>query len=275
MATRRDFISWSVFAFGTFGTHFRFASAEAQSIHTSTRVPDPASFQAGDLIWPRKPDEWIPYDSDFYEEGQDAAKQWQQARDKFVDSIKHKGPLATPQERAAVNNVSDLTYEQFTKLYLQEQNRDDFYKRGSSSAFSVGHVAIITETKRDPVVVEALWGKVNKVHTIQYSEWIKGRADEVVWQGRLIGFNSDQRISFAKEALVYEGRPYDFWNFDLNDPSGFYCSKLAWLSAFRALHVALDGNNEPRRSIWFSPKQLMNSDRVVLINDPVSYTFGH
>ena len=76
------------------------------------------------------------------------------------------------------------------------------------------------------------------------------------------------------------GKPYEFFNFDLNDDSGFYCSKLAWMSVWRATSraaqrapVAVDDNPNPRRSFfdWFSPKQLVNARRVTLLHKPGDY----
>jgi hypothetical protein len=53
-----------------------------------------------------------------------------------------------------------------------------------------------------------------------------------------------------------------FWNFDLADASDFYCSKLAWLSVRDALSFAIDGDENPRRRFWFSPKQLPYLKRI-------------
>jgi len=76
----------------------------------------------------------------------------------------------------------------------------------------------------------------------------------------------------AKEASKYIGRPYDFWNFDLNSDIGFYCSKLVWLATYRSLKFAIDGNANSHRIFWFSPKQLLYTRRVIILLDQGSYT---
>jgi uncharacterized protein YycO len=93
----------------------------------------------------------------------------------------------------------------------------------------------------------------------------------MVWLGRVKKISSSYRAKIAIEAKKYIGRPYDFWNFDLNDERGFYCSKLAWMCMFRALGLVIDGNPDPKRFFWFSPKQLLYVNRVARLFDPGPY----
>jgi uncharacterized protein YycO len=89
-----------------------------------------------------------------------------------------------------------------------------------------------------------------------------------VWLGRLRGYDAQQRAGLAAEALKHVGKPYDFWNFDLDEDSGFYCSKLAWLAIYRALGFAVDGRTNPRRVLWFSPKQFLRLKAVEKLFEP-------
>ena len=101
--------------------------------------------------------------------------------------------------------------------------------------------------------------------------WLANRPNEVIWLGRVKGRSNDERASIVEEAKKYINRPYDFWNFDLNDDHGFYCSKLVWLSVFRSLSFAIDGNSNPERAFWFSPKQLLYLPAIDRIHDPGPY----
>jgi uncharacterized protein YycO len=120
-----------------------------------------------------------------------------------------------------------------------------------------------------PWVIEALWapGVVRQ----RYQEWISARSGEVVWHGRLKGAGQQDRSRIAAEAKNYLSKPYDFWNFNLADVSGFYCSKLVWLAVMRSLSIAVDGNPNPTRLFWLSPKQLLYADLVDRLFDPGDY----
>ena len=136
----------------------------------------------------------------------------------------------------------------------------------------VGHVGIIeVDSDKKAWVIEALLGKDKQVVKHTYEDWLKGRPDEVIWLGRLRQISAEQRAKVAEEANRYKNRPYDFWNFDLNDDSVFYCSKLVWLSIYRSLGFAVDGDQDSNRLFWFSPKQLMHSPTVELLHDPGPY----
>jgi len=85
-------------------------------------------------------------------------------------------------------------------------------------------------------VIEALWGRGVIRHT--YADWVAERAGEMVWLRRLAKLSPAQRAKIPVEAKKHLGKPYDFWNFHLNDESGFYCTKLTWMAAFRSLTSA-------------------------------------
>jgi len=134
----------------------------------------------------------------------------------------------------------------------------------------VGHVGVIeVDDSNVPWVIEALLA--TGVVRSRYDQWIAGRPGEIVWHGRIRELPLGDRARIAFEAKRYLSRPYDFWNFDLNDDAGFYCSKLVWLSAWRSLRFPVDGNSEPRRKFWFSPKQLLYARLIIRLHDPGSY----
>ena len=70
------------------------------------------------------------------------------------------------------------------------------------------------------------------------------------------------------------GKPYDFFNFDLNDDRGFYCSTRRD-ECVAGAQIAADGNPDPQRGKsfppWFSPKALISSKRVAMLHSPDEY----
>jgi uncharacterized protein YycO len=76
-------------------------------------------------------------------------------------------------------------------------------------------------------------------------------------------------------AVSQLGKPYDIFNFHLDDDRGFYCSKLVWMSAWRGAKFAVDENPDPNRGNrfppWFAPKALIAAKRVTLLHNPGEY----
>jgi uncharacterized protein YycO len=141
----------------------------------------------------------------------------------------------------------------------------------------VGHVAIVDiDSDGAPAVIEAVYGKApggtSIVERISYEKWIQWRNSPLVWHGRLRNIDAAKRADIARAANDQLLKPYQFFNFDLSDASGFYCSKLAWFATMKATGIALDGDSNPRRQIWFSPLQAMNQrDRVEILSSAGSY----
>jgi len=242
--------------------------------HADGPLPDPKKFQAGDFLWPRGVDDWIVYTSTYSENEANNAREWEQQKDDFIRRIKHKGAAATRGEMEARRVLEHMTYRQFKAVFFEGAPMGAMVPYGSGTGFSTGHVAIITETADDPLIVEAVWGDIKKVRTIHYSDWLRQRPKELVWHGRLKGFSSEDREKVSAKALTYEGIKYDFWNFNLADTSCFYCSKLVWTCVKESLGLAVDGNDDSDRMIWFSPKQLMRTSAVFLLNNPGNYGGG-
>jgi uncharacterized protein YycO len=233
--------------------------------------PDPAAFESGDLVWPKKPGVIVPYSAsyapqmrlvptDFYDE-----KKFEAEKSAYLKRAAKSDPDFTAAEEDHLNR---LDFEKFAKEFHGSQSLGT-ESLGAESIVYVGHVAIIEIEAGKPFVIEAISGQGVIRHA--YEDWLASRPGEEVWHGRVDDLSKEQRLKIPAEAKKHLGRPYEFFNLDLNDDSGFYCSKLVWLSIFRSLHFAIDGNPDSKRFIWFSPRQLMNARRVRVLYSPGSY----
>ena len=50
-------------------------------------TPDPSTFESGDLIWPKKPDVYVPYHAGATATPEEDAAQWQKERAAFLASL--------------------------------------------------------------------------------------------------------------------------------------------------------------------------------------------
>jgi hypothetical protein len=265
MTTRRE---WLRLAGSSLGL-FLLPGLRAGAAAGLPPLPDPKLFQSGDVLWPKKPGDFVPYDAGPPRSAYADEAKWNEERDRFIASAATKAPYFTP---AQIEKLRKLSYAEFYSRYTGAS-------KGKSTTYSVGgpiyvgHVGIVEIDETGvPWVIEALWGRGVIRHT--YAEWLVERAGEVVWLGRLTKLSAAKRARIPAEAKKQVGTPYDFWNFDLNDDSGFYCTKLAWMAAYSALNLAVDGNPNPRRFFWFSPKQFLYVPRMSRLIDPGPYATG-
>jgi len=233
------------------------------NLNSDSKGPPPASaLKIGDLLFPRAKDAWIPY---LYSQGgqqvswySKEASEWQKIRQAIAD-----GAGKIPPEARAL--IAEMSYDEFRARYNGNA-------RGALAAeglgFSVGHVAIVTGADE---VVEALWGKVEHVIKRSYGEWAKEHAKDYVWLSRFTNVTAAQFAQFTQIALSEVGKPYDFFNFDLSDDAGFYCSKLVWYCASKSFSFTTDDNSDPHRGFWYSPKQLLHSRHLQAIQSPEKY----
>jgi hypothetical protein len=265
MITRRQGLSAMGFSIGWFMSS-RGAGASPITF-TKLPTPDPKKMESGDLVWPKKPGTFVPYDAGPPRDPSADEVKWQAERDQFISEVATKAPYFTPQ---AVERLRNMTYREFYAEYAGAQKPETPGVYSIGGGLYVGHVAIIEiDQNGKRWVIEALLDQGVIRHS--YADWIAGRPEEMVWLGRVKKISSSNRAKIAIEAKKYIGRPYDFWNFDLNDERGFYCSKLAWMCMFRALGLVIDGNPDPKRFFWFSPKQLLYVNRVARLFDPGPY----
>jgi cell wall-associated NlpC family hydrolase len=266
MTTRRE---WIRLAGASLSLLLLPGQQSANAAAGQATAPDPRQFHSGDFLWPKKPGVFVPYDAGPPRARNADEAKWNEERDRFVANVATKAPYFTS---AQTEKMRRLTYNEFYSTYAGARKAKS-ETHSSGGPIYVGHVGIV-EIDQGGVswVIEALWGRGVIRHT--YAEWVAERTGEVVWLGRLTELSAAQRARIPIEARKQIGKPYDFWNFDLNDESGFYCSKLAWMAAFRSLNLAVDGNRNPRRFFWFSPKQFLYVPRIARLIDPGPYATG-
>jgi len=242
------------------------------SISVSTAQPNSATtpgenlLESGDFVFPRKPDDYIPY---FAREAQqfrsytEDEAEWNATKKEFLATAKEKFPYLSDSD---IETIRQLSFAEFYTAYVGTVVPREPQVLQHGFSLYVGHVGIIQVDKDGKWVIEALAAK--GVAKQRYADWLSGRPNELVWLGRLKDQALVSRQKVSNEAAKYIGRPYRFWNLDLNDDSEFYCSKLAWMAIFRSLDLAVDGNRNPKRRFWFSPKQLLYAPPVEGVFSP-------
>lgn len=243
------------------------AAGVTSRLQDGVKYPARASLESGDLLWPKKPNAIIPYDlkPDSGKETQE--QRWTKERDAYVRRARASGE---PDAVRSADAIAAMTFEEFNARYLRDLQPGQPVPYGLGGVVAVGHVAIVEkDANGEPYVIEALW--TPGVVRSSYADWLKGRPGEVVWHGRLKGKSAEERARIAAEAKQFIGVPYDFWNFDLADTRGFYCSKLVWLAVKQAVGLPIDGDSNPRRRLWLSPKQVLNATAVERLLVPGNY----
>ncbi len=192
-------------------------------------VPEEASLQSGDFVFPRKPNVWVPYiareDGQWSTPAEDEAE-WNAGKERFLATVKDEFPYFSDQDIEAIRRLS---FAEFYAAYVGTAVPNEPMVLHFGLGLYVGHVGIIdVDQGKNKWVIEALGHK--GVVKQGYEEWIAGRPGEWIWLGRLKSSIPGQRKLISEEAAKYIGRPYDFWNFDLDDDRGFYCSKLVWMA---------------------------------------------
>jgi acylphosphatase len=253
----------------------------------SAQQPNPKTFETGDIVWPKPPGVFVPYagtaaDRMIVQAQELQEEEWNELRIQFIRAARADTPDVDPEKLAYQRKVADIVetmpYTRFFHEYTANVKPDDFQTYGIGQIAYVGHVAIIEvdAATKIPYVIEAVFGPSltckSCVQRVTYADWLKARGDILVWHGRVRNVDAGKRAAIATEAKQQLNKPYRFFNFDLLDDSGFYCSKLLWYSVLKATGIALDGNPDSRRFIWFSPLQAMQSkSSVELLSSPGNY----
>ena len=244
--------------------------AESQEDALADKRPDIRSLQSGDFLWPKRPGEFVPYNSGTSSQYDEEKIRWQDEKRVFIAHIR-SDPNSTFEMRQYATDLDFMEFSDFLTLYQADQSPASPREYGGgTSVLYVGHVGIVAFEGNTPTVIEAVWGK--GVQQVSYESWLKGRPGAWIWHSRLSN-QPMERAKIADAARKYLGKPYNFWNFDLSDSTGFYCSKLCWLSTRDATGVAIDDNVNPRRGFWFSPKQMLKARRIDKLFSPGSYIF--
>jgi uncharacterized protein YycO len=230
--------------------------------------PNPINFRSGDLVWPKKPGTHVLYSSGLSKKRADDQAVWLQERNNYLNLI-DKAANVSSEDKERAEILRKMEYSDFLKSYAGDQTTDSVVPYSVGSLY-VGHVGIIDiDETGTPHVIEALFGK--GVVKQKYADWLKGRSNEWVWHGRIHGITESKGVEISSEAKKHIGVQYDFWNFDLDDARGFYCSKLVWLSVKRSQGFAVDGKEESKRLLWFSPKQLLYTAKIDRLHSPGRY----
>lgn len=234
-------------------------SAGASAQTSQRKHPDSRTFRSGDLLWPKRSNEIIPYN---HEPGEELEASWRRERDNFVQSA--EGEL----DQQSLREIQLMSLDDFEHLYFEGQANGTL--QPYSGVAGTGHVAILEKNEAGNLwVIEAMMDR--GVIRNPYDGWIRSRGQSGVWHGRVKSLSEDhiqRSVAVAKQQV---GKPYNFWNFDLSDDTDFYCSKLVWYAFVRGAKLAIDGNPQPKRSIWLSPKQVLNSSLVDQLFSPGTY----
>lgn len=268
--SRRSAIRSIVSACGILAATRSTAFAAAGSSEDKLNHPDGTTLQNGDLIWPRNGCTFVPYSGRAAYDYDREKAEWNAGRARYLDRVKRSDEAASEASR----RIANLDFAEFLIEYEGDIQPGQFRPYGGDGPLYTGHVAIASIEGGQPWLIEAITASSNCVRKIPYDKWLKERGNPEVWQGRLKGITEAQQVGIAREASSHLNVPYDFWNFDLLDANGFYCSKLAWMSIYRATGSPVDENPNPKRHIWFSPKQLMECKPVNVIFSPGTYSHG-
>jgi hypothetical protein len=194
---------------------------------------------------------------------------WERERDEYLKTLNSK-PRLTDTELERKRTLEQMSYEAFLRYFTDEDSPE---KSIASGIAGVGHVAIVRKTNGRATIVEAAW-KIG-VREISYEDWKLERKGQMFWHGRLKDIAHGLRAQIAELAVQRVGKPYDFFNFNLENTSGFYCSKLAWLVIRDATRIVVDDEPNPHRLFWFSPKQLTKSSHIEMLQEPGGYGRKH
>jgi hypothetical protein len=206
--------------------------------------------------------------------------EWESARQQMLAD-----PAAAGLSPEVAERLKAMSYEEFERAYFVAPAPPPPGGPSRSAAavgrtISVGHVGLIEiDTGGIPHVIEATPkrpdGTVGGVIRLRYADWLKSYTNIQVWHGRFRDFDATTCGRVLDMARAQLGKPYDFFNFNLNDDRSFYCSKLVWLSVWRAAQIAPDDNPDPDRGKsfppWFSPKALIGAKRIAMLHSPSDY----
>lgn len=270
MFSRRDAVRTMI------GSSLYFSLGNTPAFSESPRHPDWSTLESGDLLWPAKPDDRI-----LFSQGENARQQqeWRVNRDKLVTELRATG---TPEILIIAEQLIDLSFEDFQTQYFEGSRSSDIRPFSAGGALRVGHVVIvyIDEQKKRWIIeatpnlqrqYEAMYTRFSPgVFRNPFEEWEKAHSSYHIWHGR-IDRPIEERAKIAARSLQFVGRDYWLWNLNLADHRSFYCSKPVWLSTWNALAWALDGDANPQRRFWLTPKQLLLSPTIRKLYSPAPY----
>jgi hypothetical protein len=235
------------------------------------------TLQEGDLLWPAKPGAIIRFSDDT--SGNEATR-WQTELRRFAEKLR-ASENAT--DRSIAESIAGLTYAEFETLYFRGLLPGQPIPFAAGSTLSVGHVALVSRSRGGKkYIIEAIPSSdraydiltrrfAGGVKETEAAVWFRDHDDKLVWHGRLKGISRAEGSQIAQSAKQYLDRDYWFWSLDLADEQDFYCSKLVWRAASKAIGRPIDGNPAAKRNFWLSPKRLMLSPTIEMLHEPANY----
>ena len=155
----------------------------------SSGPPNVEDLQAGDLIWPKKPGEVIPYSATSGRPHESDAQRWGEERDLFIVELMQRPSLSSA-DRERLRVLRDMYYDHFLEVFSENVTPGEIVPYGG--VVGVGHVAIVRmKDGTTPTVVEALWGK--GIEETPYKAWTAQRAGQWFWHGRLEDVESGKK----------------------------------------------------------------------------------
>ena len=261
-------------------TGLRTVSAQAPATKGFRIFPMPRPSARATCLWPKRQGAIVPRTRSLAAAPNQERREWEAARQQLLANP------ASGLSPEVAERLRTMSYEEFERVYFSAQTQPPAGASGTRSLnaaghiISVGHVALIeVDGSGIPYVVEATPhrpdGSRGGVLRVRYADWLKHFTDVQVWHGRFRDLDAAATRRIADVARSQLGKPYDFFNFNLIDDRGFYCSKLVWFSVWRAARIAADDNPDPNRGNrfppWFSPKALIGASRITMLHSPGEY----
>ncbi|WP_072389022.1 YiiX/YebB-like N1pC/P60 family cysteine hydrolase [Hyphomicrobium sp. CS1BSMeth3] len=218
----------------------------------ASNFPKNIKLRHGDLIWVGDKTRSIPYKVDL----------------EVLKINRALKPNPSFGDQDAWSKMLDLSPTISTHLKQGKRKSDSFGDWVLDTLrLSVGHVAIVNKKGNQIFVVEAA-NKDAGVISTELEEWVSEWSDnDVFWVGRFKGLTPKEvsEVVSVASAQADLKKPYDLSNSDLLDDKSFYCSKLIWYAVMKAAGKSLDENSRSKRTLPFSPKQLINSSMVQVV----------
>ena len=251
---------------------YTFASLAVTSQATRAEDPPlhplPDTLRSGDFLCSKPPCVLVPFkkiETDGVPENDQEI--WENEKRTFLERAKNGQTSLTPEQLAYIESLD------FKSFMVRYNDQEPIHLEGFSFrdlGLYCGHAAIVdVDSTGHPAVIEALWQKTVVSHS--YNDFVAAHPEDKVWHGRLRDHTDAERALISAEARRHINAPYEFFNFDLNDDSGFYCSKLPWLCIYRALGFAVDDDPNPKRGFWFTPKQFLYLPKIEILLDHGSF----
>lgn len=218
-------------------------------------------------MWPKTPGKRIYYNETPGVDEDEDRRNWDIDRSLFLDSFSAAGEVFPSH---VIDEIRSMTYDVFVRLFSIARGAAAKVRQEAIERFPYesGHVAIIDIDKstQRAFVIEAIKG--TGVSISSYDSWSEHRSKQQIWHGRIKNLSLGDGARFAAAARSHIGKPYWLWSCWLDNDRHFYCSKLVWLSAMKAIERPLDGISSSYRFPWVSPAQILYGGSIDILHSP-------